>query len=227
MAAVAAAAAVVATVVAAAVKAVAAATVVVAAVVTAVAVTAAVAVVTAAAVVATVVAAAAKAVSAAPTAPARATAAAVAAAAVAAATVVAATAATEPTGCASRTQDKPLRGLFSCPDLLQGFAAIFGGAKRRIALSERARPRPVTAARRPPRRAGGVPLPERRSHPREGAEGRGSKPACAGLDGSEEWPPLVDAPRREATQGVVTRLLGVCAAGQPVPCRIPSWAAGA
>jgi hypothetical protein len=36
-----------------------------------------------------------------------------------------------------------------------------------------------------------------------GAECRGSKPACAGLDGNEERPPLADAPRRKAPQGDV------------------------
>src|SRR5690606_28573900 len=55
----------------------------------------------------------------------------------------------------------------------------------------------------PPRSEGCVPLPAWRSHARAGAEGRGSKPARAGLDGLKScrlWRP---APRREATQGGV------------------------
>jgi len=53
----------------------------------------------------------------------------------------------------------------------------------------------------PPRSEGIVPLSGARSEAREGAEGRGSKPACAGLDGPEEQPPLGAAPSGAAAQG--------------------------
>ena len=61
-----------------------------------------------------------------------------------------------------------------------------------------AQPRPGQPRKGRPAALAASPRPAK---PRAGAEGRGSKPACAGLDGPEELPPLAAARRREATQG--------------------------
>jgi len=67
-------------------------------------------------------------------------------------------------------------------------------------------PRPAATAQgpqpaAPPRRAGGIPLSHREAMLREGAEGRGSKPACASLDASKSCRLRRPAPSGAAAQG--------------------------
>ncbi len=64
-----------------------------------------------------------------------------------------------------------------------------------------ARPKPVPPRKGRPAALGASPSQIAKQYER-GAECRGSRPACAGLDGNEERQPLADAPRREATQRV-------------------------
>ncbi len=76
-----------------------------------------------------------------------------------------------------------------------------------------ARPRPVLPRKGRPAALGASPSRIAQRVER-GAEGRGSKPACAGLDVPEEPPPLAVAPRREATQGVLLSLIQLRSKGR-------------
>ncbi len=102
------------------------------------------------------------------------------------------------------------------------FSRLITGARLAHSCAE-----PVGAAQGPPRRAGAVPLPAARSAAREGAERRGSRPACAGLDVREEQPPLAAARSMAAAQGVVLHLAkrGSRRSRRPSPSRFkPSTA---